>query len=191
MHLSKYLLGLAIVLASQFANAIPVSGIGSSGLRGASVSATLYDDAAAGVDSLQFSFVFDPVYLTYVGTSSGALVAFDTIVVDDTDVGIGIVLVAMASSDLPVTSGAGSLVELLFTINLNAPFSPNTTNVVFTCSAASTTPEDINLGCVDYAFEQATATIEILRNGNQVPLPGTLALVLLGLAGVAVLCRKA
>lgn len=186
MKISKSLLGLLLAAAAQIAAAIPVSGIGDSGVRGAAVSATLQDAAASGVDSLQFSLSFDTTYLTFVGTVTGSLVAFDTIFDDTGDIANGNVLVAMASSDLPVDSGAGSLAELLFTINAGAPLGD--TDVVVTCLGASTTDDagqTVDLGCVDYAFGSVTATITVLPDRIDLPLPATLPLVLLGLAGIA------
>lgn len=173
---SGWLFGLLLLL-TPVAWASPFTVTGDSGYRGDAVSVMLSDTQTSNLYAATIEVLFDPVALVYDHATFGgqALSALDTLFINDSGSGSGRLIASLASSTLLASNAeAGSLLEVFFSIQANAPF--GNTNVTFQClnDASGDTCTD------DYNIPATSGQVNVLQR-QSVPAPDTLWLLALGL----------
>jgi len=178
MQILKSILGTLLALTMLSAGAAPATE-DYSGSPGGAVTVVLSETTANIPFGMVVLFTYDDAVLKLKDVRAGSLWGNNVIFTQFPDPQGGTVLL----SDGPV-SGTGSLLELDFTIKAppaNQVF-PYFTNVTFNGDFACV-PTDPQTKCDDIPFDQVTSTITIDR-GTQIPLPGTLPLIALGIASL-------
>jgi uncharacterized protein (TIGR03382 family) len=198
----KLALGILLAASALLAQAVPVTSNAPSGYVGDDVVVVLSDANPVGLFGTLIKVVFDSNVLTFMGGTPGTIHGENPL--DLTDPGVSLVgadpsdpffvlddnnaaaAYFFVSLSYPFPFGAntdpGSLMSLTF--NINGSATPGTqTDVVFDCD-----PFADGL-CLEYDFgvagTQIPATVTILQQtGTQLPLPGTLPLIGLGVAAL-------
>ncbi|MCZ4313237.1 hypothetical protein O4H66_07460 [Comamonadaceae bacterium G21597-S1] len=203
MQQQKFLIGLVLAMSTCIAQALPVTTEDVEGQAGSDVTVVLSDTVAVPVDpvldavfAVGVKVVYDSTILTFKGGAPGTIRGFD--IFDPTGPGVSLLgadptdplffidmtvptastLILSLAYPFPegATPGAGSLMDLVFTIDPLA-LPGTTTTVDFSC--------DDFFGFCDYPFSPVSSTVTVLqRASNPMPLPGTLPLLGVGVAAL-------
>lgn len=183
MNPFKLAAGLLLTISACLTQAAPVDST-ASGYAGANVIVQLNDTSTLGLEGLTAGFTYDPTFLTYVSGAPGNIVPAPSFVLGldlgDVDNTLGSGVGSLAYPNPVPDATSGSLLELVFLIKAGA--NPGDTTVVDFVCVPFTDLNNVTSCEYDFAVK---ATVTVLRPpSTNIPLPGTLPLLGLGVTAL-------